>query len=577
MRRFASLAAIAAALALPAWAQPSDCFLDYRVQVAPGIGEPRIEVRMRLMGSPRGETRLRLSREWGGVSDFHRGIRRFSGEDGGAPGEWIAKHPVAEPIELRYELVNARAGMDRDAPLAPGDFYRNAIGRTFFQLFGHGTFLVPDHLIEGRPIRVCVEVTGLPSTWTFATNNLPSERGGTRRWTFVATRAQLAATLLIAGDFRILRRDVAGRVLDVAIRGDWKFSDSAFADATARVVEAQRRFWNDLDFPHFLIALIPNNLDSGSSGGTGLDNAFALHGSRDFSVPGPAFNFLIAHEHLHTWIPHRLGTMGPDEAARYWFSEGFTNYLSHRLLLRTGLWKLEDYAQALNRTLEVYFNSPVREAPNSHIVANFWKDGAAQALPYQRGELFALHLAHRLAGAGHSLDAQLRGLRLGASQLAREGSSGASDLAVSRLRAALRPLLGASLDEDIEAHIEAGRTVPIDAGFLGPCFHGEWVEKPRFELGFDRDRTFGEKRVAGVVPGSAAERAGLRDGMAIERLSVYFGDLERDATVQVREADGTVREIKYKPLAATPVKVPQFRVKEGSAHDRACRDWQPAG
>ena len=47
---------------------------------------------------------------------------------------------------------------------------------------------------------------------------------------------------------------------------------------------------------------------------------------------------------------------GAGEAAGYWLSEGFTNYLTHRLLLRAGVWTLRDYAAAMN---EVIFEGEV--------------------------------------------------------------------------------------------------------------------------------------------------------------------------------------------------------------------------
>src|SRR5262249_24958113 len=163
----------------------------------------------------------------------------------------------------------------------------------------------------------------------------------------VAVRASpiaIRSAVYLGGDFRIHRREIDGRPLVIAMRGAWQFDDASFVDATAAVVRAHRTFWDDYDFPYYLISLLPNRFPRGASGGTGLDRAFAMHASSNFAVPGPVFENLIGHEDLHSWLPRRIGSMGANEVQRYWFSEGFTDYLNHRLLVASGTWSLEDYA-----------------------------------------------------------------------------------------------------------------------------------------------------------------------------------------------------------------------------------------
>jgi hypothetical protein len=143
---------------------------------------------------------------------------------------------------------------------------------------------------------------------------------------------------------------------------------------------------------------------------------------------------------------------------------------------------------------------------------------------------------------------------------------------VDRFREALRAALGADIEADLEAHIGQGRAVAIGADFLGPCFEGEWVERPRFELGFDR-ASFRERRVVGLVPGSAAERAGLREGAALEGWSVSLGRADLDVVLRVRGEDKAVRDLAYRPAAAEPMRLPQFRVKHLARADTACRIW----
>jgi predicted metalloprotease with PDZ domain len=565
------------ALLLCAQAHAGDCAIEYTFAADWTQSPRRFEVTLRFDAGPRTLTRLRLPAEWGGVTDFERGVRRVRAAEPGAvtvgtePRTWEVTHPAAGRVEVRYSIVNDVANIDAATPLAPRDFYRNALGASHFQLFGHGALLQPEHLADADPIAACLTFAGLPRQWTFASSHGQELGQGVASVRTTTTPQALRGAVYLGGDFRVHRRTIAGRPLLIAMRGSWSFDDARFVDSATAVVEAHRDFWKDFDFPTYLISLVPNRVRRGSTGGTQVANAFAMHASDDFAVPGPAFDHILAHEHVHTWVPRRLGTMGDGEAARYWFSEGFTDYLTHRLHVRAGLWQLEDYARVLNEVLFQYATSPARQAPNERVLKEFWTDATVERIPYLRGELLALLWAGRLSREGASLLAVLRSLRLDAARLPKESARRAEDLAVNRLRAALATHLGAAVvDADIAEHIERGRPFPVGEDFLGPCFSGSIVERARFELGFDL-ASFQTKKVAGLVPGSQAERAGLREGMELAGWSVQFGDVEREAVIRVSEA-GTVRSIGFVP-AGERIAVRQFRARPEAMRDAACRRW----
>ena len=564
--------------AAPAFAADCDVAYSFRADWA---AVPRhFAAELAFPAGGRSETAIRISREWAGVADFHAGVVRVHGVGAGidvtpaeAPYRWVVKHPPQGLVRVAYDVVNTRPNVDGDGPMDHRDFFRNALGAGYFHLFGHGVLLQPESQADAEPVMACVAFMGMPAEWRFASNRTAGANGGSAQWRGRASPQSMRASLFVGGDFRVLRREIEGRPLWIAIRGAWSFADEAFADATARVVAGQRRFWNDFAFPHYLISLSPNLLPQGSNGGTAIQDAFAMHASRDMALKGFAFEGILAHEHVHTWLPRRLGTMGIDgEAARYWFSEGFTEYLTHRLLLRDGSWSLEDYARALNGVLRAHWTSSARDLPNARVAEGFWKDSTLQRLPYRRGELFAVLVARKLAERGASLDSILRGLALSEDAVPRETDRREADLAVNRLLAALRGRLDDSADSDVREYIDEGRSLPVDEGFLGPCFRGAWVERPVFALGFDPASLRG-RTLAGLVPGSNAEKAGLRDGMALAGWSIYSGDSTKEVTVQVKE-EGRVRDVKYMPVAAESVRIPEFTVRTGAATDPACRAWK---
>lgn len=82
------------------------------------------------------------------------------------------------------------------------------------------------------------------------------------------------------------------------------------------------------------------------------------------------------------------------------------------------------------------------------------------------------------------------------------------------------------------------------------------ADVPIFDTGFDHERTMKDGVVSGLRAGSAAERAGLRDGMRVSGWSVSFGRTETPVELRVRDG-GAERTISYLPLGA-PVKGYRF-------------------
>jgi predicted metalloprotease with PDZ domain len=380
---------------------------------------------------------------------------------------------------------------------------------------------------------------------------------------------RLRHALYFGGAFDVREARIHGKPLYIARRGKWRFDADPFAAATERLIATHRAFWNDFAFDHFVIELLPTNLPQGEWGGTGLVNAFTMYGSRDFNVPGDAFDFLVGHEHLHTWIPQRFGAMGSDEALRYWFSEGFTDFYTHRLLVKSGFWPLEIYAEALNRKISRYLASPAHLADNRRVAVEFFSGDEVGQLPYQRGEFIALRWHGELTRRGHGgLDPLMRGLMLARAS----DESPTTPLATTRLLERLETLVGDSARRDVERFVERGESYPFDGDTLGPCFALEWSTQPaRWRLGLDI-KSLATGVVGGVEPDGPAYRAGLRDGQKVLGYGIYRGDVAHDSAVTIRDDDGTPRQIAYRP-AEGEIRVPLYRVVDGARDDDSCRRW----
>jgi len=536
--------------------------------------ERRFAILLSFDAGGRHATPIDLPTAWAGATGLGDGIRNLRSTSratsiapGDLPHQRRVLHPPRGTVTIAWELVEYGS-----APLDHNRFYQPLLRPEYALFFGHGAWVLPSFHPQ-QPLRAAIALHGLPRGWTAASSFGALARGERTRWqTERIVPATLRHAVFAFGDFRLRRIDIAGQPLWLAIRGKFGFDDAEFFNRTAALVRTQRAFFGDTSFAHFLVALLPNDVARGSSGGTGVHNAFAMHASADLQVPGPDFEFLIGHENLHTWVPSRFGSMNSadgtdDEALRYWFSEGFTNFLTHRLLLASGQWSLAQYARAVSRVIRSYELSDARRRDNAAVRAQFFTDRAVGELPYQRGELLALRWDAQLRAHGQTLAGVLRSLLLPAGPASTRPS-----LATERLLDALTRVLGPGPRADVQRVVEQAGPIDYDAGLLGPCFVSEPVQHAHWALGFDGERSFRNRRVTGLVPGSAAQRAGLREGDLLRAYSVYGGDADRDADLTV-ERDGALVDIRYRPVAAAPVPGVRYRPADNADDDPACRAW----
>lgn len=523
-------------VAVAARSTPPDSVVRYTLSpVLAGDSLVALAVEIRFAGDPDGETELALPDTWGGKTALYEGLRdlavsgsRASLRPGDGPAQRIIRHAPRAALTVSYRIVQMWAG----EPVATGsNEYRPVIQPHYFHVIGETVFAIPGRSMEAP---ATLRWTGAPSGWAFASDIEHAHSGA-------LSLGDLVESITVGGDFRVTRRGP----LRVAIRGTWSFSDSAFVGRLEPIVASHRRFWGDPEQP-FLVTLLPVRGLEGqrSTGGTGRYDAFALMSTPN--VEEANLTRLLAHEHLHTWIPRRLGSMPEqDEASDYWLSEGFTDFYTLRLLLRDRLWTIEQFAEAVNEVLRAYASSSVRTAPNARIVSDFWKDPEVRQLPYQRGFLLAMLWDQRLRAA--SLGAR----DLDDVMLAMKAEVRAATGRPPRATTLLAEHMGrAGLDvhADIDRHIVNGEAILWPADLFGPGAQVTTAEVAVFERGFDPARTAENgNRVTGLDPASPAYQAGLREGMTILRREAgKTGDSRVSIRYRVKDGESE-RLIEFRP------------------------------
>lgn len=114
--------------------------------------------------------------------------------------------------------------------------------------------------------------------------------------------------------------------------GEFEGKDDATASSLKEIIYTQRSFFNDYEFPYYAISLTQGG-DLCNWGETGLSNSFIAFLPQ--SINRTQYYPFFAHEHLHTWIGGKIHNNDPEEL-NYWWSEGFTDYYSMVLSLRSG-------------------------------------------------------------------------------------------------------------------------------------------------------------------------------------------------------------------------------------------------
>jgi predicted metalloprotease with PDZ domain len=556
MRIWRSVACIAAAGVVIAAFAPAPPRLDYVFSPVLEAGALRaIEVEARFRGDADGETKLRLPNAWAGEQELWKSIadlRVRSGAEmaGGAhPAARVLRHSPNADIRIVYRIVQDWAG----PPMATGrNPHRAIVQPNYFHVIGNVAIVAPER-DEDTPVRF--RVRNLPRGWTFASDL--EHRALTLR--------ELYRSISVGGDFRVLR-GAKDRNIRVAIRGAWSFDDAALVEEAETIIAAQRRYWGDGSGP-FLITVLQVGQTAGASslGGTGLSGSFAFFATAN--IERARMTRTLAHEALHNWIPQAIGDLpkGRGEPAHYWLSEGFTDFMTARLLVRSGLWNPSAYADDLNETLREYAISPARIVPNARIAEAFWTDDAVGRLPYQRGRLLALMWDARLRanGARDFDDAMMEMRRRARTQ----------DLKAPALFQAVLSDFGAAIGDDLQAFVERGGPILLPEDVLAPCGRVRTRDMAMFHRGFDVQATIASNYViAGVDPQGPAFAAGMRDGMRIiAREGGVIGDSEKEIAYRV-EDKGVERVIQYLPQGRGRMAVQEFVLDEGLAGDslRAC-------
>ena len=280
-----------------------------------------------------------------------------------------------------------------------------------------------------------------------------------------------------------------------------------------------------------------------AGGGVGLADSFVATFGPATDAEG--LKLTLAHEMFHTFAPSIGNPAGLESS---WFGEGLAVFYARTLTLRFGQIDPDRFLDSLNSNAARYYTSIMWRVPNSEVPARFWADTRVRTRPYDRGSLYFAVVNDRMREASdgrRSLDDLLRAM------LERQRSG--RTLSNADWEEVLRRHLGEAAVAEFRAFLAGTPPLP-DSDAFGPCFRRTTKVLRRYELGFEpASLTESPRIVRGLIPGSAAEQAGLRNGDEIVRPVPQDG-IQGNQTQLLRleiRRDGRTFPLSYLPRGET--------------------------
>ena len=492
------------------------------------------------------EIDLVLPTAWGDAVDLHRGVTNLIAHEGQIsrtddPGR-AKVQTIKGRARIAYDLIQDWTGALRESVR-----HRPHLDSSHIEI-STANALVHPQLDLAQSVD-CVFEWRLPTRWALATSfGATVSRGSGDRQRFRGPWNDVANAMFAAGDFRLVHSKIGRGVLVTAIRGEFGFPDEEANEKIVKLIRLERDFWRDYNFPYFVVTLAPYGAGQSGTGGGGFTNGFNLYTSRDGPFSTGLLS-LLAHETFHTWNPLKMGRIRSPQENTNWFTEGFTTYYQDLLLWQAELIGDAQYLDAVNRIVRDYHFSPARNASIQELINRSRQDQAKSRIPYERGALIALWLddAIRRRSAGKSsLDTLMRDLF--------DERKDHADLSKERILAAIGRRVDAGVLARVREYVDSGTSIEAPQNLRVPCAVRTVAEMPEFELGMDRTALIESQRVMALKPGSAAERAGAKNGDVVVGTGVYWNDVTKPVRLTIKGG----KKVEYLPLGSSR-QIPQYQ------------------
>ena len=442
------------------------------------------------------------------ISNFARNVSSFSAEEGGNsltwdkldPDTWRVRPRGAGEVSVRFDYQ--ADSLDNAASWSRPDFL----------LFnGTNLFLYP----EGRGFDFPASVSiNTEAGWKIATGMTST---GARRFA-ASNYHDLVDMPFFVGQFDLDSAQISGSWVRFATYPAGSLAGGARIavwEALKRVIPAEVKVFGEVPWKTYSVLQIA---DPAYGGGSGLEHQ---NSHVDVIGPGmlgsPVMPSLYAHEIFHAWNVKRLrpGDLWPykydqeQPTPLLWISEGITDYYADLAEVRGGVIDAAGFYAATGEKISEVADLPPTALEDASLSTWIHPRDGTEYVYYPKGSLAGLLLDIIIRDASdnrRSLDDVMRELYNAAYKNNRGFTSDEWWSAVARAAN------GKSFTDFYARYIDGREPYPWDAvlPLAGMRLARDTLNEPRVGIGTVQDSS--GVHVTEVVPGSAAEAAGVQPG-----------------------------------------------------------------
>lgn len=395
----------------------------------------------------------------------------------------------------------------------PGPFSSQLNAHHAFVNLADILFYVPDRRSEDVKVAFADLTAGWKTAMELPTAGGPNLYAALNYDSLVDAPAELGA-------FDEFKFDANGAHFRVVVDGSgWK--EDELRESLSRIVTYETTLMGGPPFQEYMFLFHFGPYNEAGGGGMEHANCTAIATGSSGSAAGVA-----AHEFFHAWNVKRIRpqSLEPVDYSReqwtrsLWFAEGVTSTYGAYTLLRSGIWKRDQFYADLAEQISELDSRAARlwqSVEQSSVDAwlekyDYYRRPEVSISYYNKGQILGvmLDIAIRDATDNHkSLDHVLRALN---EQFARRGRfyNDSADI-----RAVVEQVAGQSFEGFFADYVAGTLEIPYDK-FLAVAGLGLKVKSRTVGvLGFEAERSpAGGVVVSEVSPGGGAEAAGLRQG-----------------------------------------------------------------
>ena len=445
------------------------------------------------------------------IDNFARDVANFSAEEGGSSLSW----DNVDPDTWRVNPAGAKSVSVRFDYLADSLDNAMAWARPNFVLF-NGTNVLPYPEGRGTNFPATVTVKTEPG-WLIATGMqaVPQQSGTYREGNyhdlvdkpFFVGRMDYDSTQ-VAGAWTRLATYPSGTLTGAARTEVW--------DEIGKMIPPEAAVFQELPWPHYTIMMI---FDSTFGGGSALEHSNSHVGIYNTGFIGnPILASITAHEIFHAWnvkrlrpadmVPYRYDRTEP--TVWLWVSEGITDYYADLTMLRGGIVGADTFLSVTAGKMASVAQAPPTALEDASLSTWIHPVDGTEYIYYPKGSLagFMLDIMIRDASDNRrSLDDVMRELYRTTYKAGR-GFTGAD-----WWRTVSKAANGRSFSDFAAKYVDGREPYPWTEvlPLAGLRVVTDTVREARLGIATAQDSA-GNIRVTQVVPGGAAQEAGVKSG-----------------------------------------------------------------